>query len=329
MNGKKRPGEFELIASYFAPLAVGFPGALGLADDGALIAPTPGHATVATVDMLIRGVHFLADDSADLIARKLLRVNLSDLAAMGAKPSVYFLAVALPDDMDASWISDFASGLATDQVEFGIILAGGDTTATDGAMTLSLTALGEVPEGTAILRSGASPDQDIYVSGTIGDAALGLKLIKGEIAGHQAGDFPFLATRYRLPEPRVALGIAVREIASAGADISDGLVADLGHICEASGAGAEIDAALLPLSDEARRLVTAEPALVETVLTGGDDYELVLTVDPSKAPALEAASQGAGIKMTRIGRTGSESRIDIRVEDGDKISIKSSGYKHF
>lgn len=329
MGGNKRPGEFELIASYFAPLAAGYPGALGLADDAALIEPLPGSQAVVTVDMLVEGVHFLSTDPADLVARKLLRVNLSDLAAMGASPHVYFLAISLPDDVDAAWLEKFAAGLAADQEEFGVTLAGGDTTATDGAMTLSLTAVGEVPDGTAITRSGAAPEQDIYVSGTIGDAALGVKLLKGEIAGRDSGDFPRLIDRYRLPRPRVALGVALRGIAAAGADISDGLVADLGHICDTSGVGAEIDAARLPLADEARRLVDAAPELLETVLTGGDDYELVVTAPPGAARAVTDAAAGAGVVLSPIGRTKAEPGIVVRAGDGRKIDVKSTGYKHF
>ena len=205
MTGGNRPGEFELIARYFAPLAAANEGALGLMDDAALIGCRPGHRLVATVDALVAGVHFLARDPADLIARKLLRVNLSDLAAMGAEPSCYLLAISLPDDLDEEWFAAFASGLAADQAEYGVKLAGGDTTSAPGALSLCLTALGEVPDGAEIRRAGATPGQDIYVSGTIGDAALavrGLEERGGVLAarcGSSAPPPPFAGARASAP----------------------------------------------------------------------------------------------------------------------------------
>lgn len=326
MTGGNRPGEFELVARYFAPLAAANEGALGLMDDAALIGCRPGHRLVATVDALVAGVHFLARDPADLIARKLLRVNLSDLAAMGAEPSCYLLAISLPDDLDEEWFAAFASGLAADQAEYGVKLAGGDTTSTPGALSLCLTALGEVPDGAEIRRAGATPGQDIYVSGTIGDAALAVRGLE-ERGGVLAADF---ADRYRLPQPRVALGPALRGIASAAVDVSDGLVADLGHICAASGVAAELEMACLPLSGAARAALAADRSLAETVLTGGDDYELLFTADAGQAGRLAELARALAIPLTRIGHTMAGAPV-VTVTDktGEAIPLKSAGYRHF
>ena len=334
MTGKQPPdqppGEFELINKFFAPLAAANEGALGLRDDAALIGVRPGYRLVATVDTLVAGVHFQEQDPAGLIARKLLRVNLSDLAAMAAEPVCYLLAISLPNRPDAAWIGDFAAGLAADQAEFGIILAGGDTTATPGPLSLSLTALGQVPEGGEIRRSGAAPGQDIYVSGTIGDAALAVHGIEAR-GGELAADF---AARYRLPQPRVALGPRLRGLASSLVDVSDGLVADLGHICQASGVAADLEVARLPVSDAARAALAREPQLREIVLTGGDDYELLFTADTAHAGALADLARETGVPLSRIGhthdRTGEGAPlVTVKDEAGEIIGLKSEGYHHF
>ncbi|HIJ63338.1 MAG TPA: thiamine-phosphate kinase, partial [Rhodospirillaceae bacterium] len=253
--------EFSLIARLFAPLAAGAPGALGLTDDAALIEGPAGRQWAVTADALVAGVHFFADDPPDLIARKLIRVNLSDLAAMGAKPCGAFLCACFPRDTGTAWLDRFATGLKSDCEEFGIALMGGDTVATPGPLTLALTAFGDVPAGQALLRSNARSGHDIWVSGTIGDAALGLRGLTGEGPAD-----PHLIDRYRLPQPRIALGLALHGLAQAAMDVSDGLVGDLGHICRASGVGAVLRADLVPLSQPA-----AAAQDLALVLTGGDD----------------------------------------------------------
>ncbi|MBV8574051.1 MAG: thiamine-phosphate kinase, partial [Acetobacteraceae bacterium] len=234
------PGEFALIARHFRPLAG--PAALGLEDDAAILIPPPGQELVLSADAMVAGVHFLPDDPPDLVARKLLRVNLSDLAAKGATPLGYLLTVSAQRGTPDSWFMEFAAGLAQDQAEFGIALLGGDTTSTPGPVSLSLTILGHVAPGTAVHRAGARPGDGIWVTGTIGDGALGLAVAQGRVADPSG----FLLARYRLPQPR--LGFVIGGTASAGLDISDGLVQDLGHLCRAGSVAAEIEAALVPLS---------------------------------------------------------------------------------
>ncbi|MGH6719309.1 MAG: thiamine-phosphate kinase, partial [Alphaproteobacteria bacterium] len=244
--------EFEAIARLFAPLAAAEPGALGLADDAAVLAPPAGRHIVVTTDVIAAGVHFLADDPADLVARKLVRVNLSDLAAMGAEPWVYLLGLTLVRPVDRDWLAAFAAGLAVDQAAFGITLAGGDTTAHDGPTVLSLTALGTVAPGAALRRGTARDGDTVWVSGTLGDAALGLRVLRGEFPRLAAASRDHLAARYRLPTPRLDLGRGLVGLAHAALDVSDGLLADLGHICVASGLGASIQVDRLPLSPAAR-----------------------------------------------------------------------------
>src|SRR5271157_1558202 len=244
MSDSSLPAEFALIARHFRPLAG--PGALDLQDDAAVFAPPPDRELVLTCDAMVAGVHFLPDDPADLVGRKLLRVNLSDLAAKGAVPFGYLMTISTPRDTPDAWFAGFVAGLAEDQRKFGITLLGGDTTSTPGPITLSLTILGHVAPGRALLRTGAQPGDGIWVTGTIGDGALGLAVARGRLSdptGH-------LLCRYRLPQPRI--GLAIAGIASAGMDVSDGLVQDLGHLCRAGRLAAEIDTALVPLSGPAR-----------------------------------------------------------------------------
>ncbi len=313
--------EFDLIARHFAPLASGAPGAFGLTDDAALVEVGAGRRLVATKDMIVAGVHFLADDPADLIARKLLRVNLSDLAAMGAEPRWYLLAIALPRDADDGWVAGFAAGLGVDQTAFGVHLIGGDTVATDGPLTASITVLGEVDADHAIRRAGARPGDTVYVSGTLGDAALGLRVRRGELPNLDADAQASLIDRYRLPRPRVDLGQGLQGVASAVIDISDGLVADLGHICTQSAVGAEVEAGRVPLSPAARTALDANPELMASVLTGGDDYELLFT-----AEAIDALS--ADPPITAIGRITEASGVRVLDNEGAPMTFPSAGYRH-
>lgn len=329
MKKHPTPGEFELIARYFAPLAADFPGALGLMDDAALIDPRPGTRLVATADALVSGVHYLADDPPDLVARKLLRVNLSDLAAMGAEPVAYLLTAVLDDGVDADWLEAFAAGLAADQAEFGIALAGGDVARTPGPTVLTVTALGQVETGRELRRGGARAGDQVLVSGTIGDGTLGLALLRGELAAPEEAVAAHLIERYRLPRPRLALGRRLAGRATAAIDVSDGLVADLGHLCEASGLGAEIEAARIPLSEAARTLVEAGPALLERVLTGGDDYELLFAAPAAAAAELAALATELGLALTPIGRMVAGKGVRVRAADGAEMRLERAGYRHF
>jgi thiamine-monophosphate kinase len=320
-------GEFERIRRFFAPLAG--PGALGLRDDAALIDGPDGQQYILTADAIVEGVHFLSDDPPAQVAQKLLRVNLSDLAAKGAVPVGYLLVTALPRAHDEAWLEAFAAGLAADQASFGIALLGGDSTATDGPATLSITALGRVASGRAVLRSGARPGDGVYVSGTLGDAALGLQALRGELPGIAGGARDFLAERYRLPQPRLSLGQRLVGIAHAMLDISDGLVADLGHIVEASGVGAVIEAALLPLSPAARAVVAADPLRLSAALSGGDDYELLFTAAAEADAALTAFVDQLGLPLTRIGRIEAGSGVEVVDDRGEALAVPVAGYRHF
>ena len=319
-------GEFGRIARFFAPLASGAPGALGLTDDAALVDCPPGERLVVTVDAMVEGVHFLADDPPELVARKLVRVNLSDLAAMAARPVGYFLTTALPKSRGDDWLAGFAAGLAQDQAEFGITLLGGDSVSTPGPVSLTLTALGRVPAGAEVRRGGARPGDLVFVSGTVGDGALGLEAAQGKLDGLlEPADVAYLADRYRLPRPRVGLGPRLSGLASAMMDVSDGLVGDLGHICEVSGVAGVIEAGQVPLSVAAAKL----PDRLETILTGGDDYELLFTVPPERRDAVTAAADAAGVPVTTIGRI--EAGQGVRVLDGEgrEMALAGIGWRHF
>jgi thiamine-monophosphate kinase len=313
------PAEFALIARHFRPLAG--PGALDLQDDAAVLAPPPGRDLVLTADAMVAGVHFLPDDPPDLVGRKLLRVNLSDLAAKGAAPLGYLMTVSTPRNTPDAWFAGFAAGLAQDQRDYGVVLLGGDTTSTPGPISLSLTIVGHVAPGQAVHRAGARPGDGIWVTGTIGDGALGLAVARGRLQDPSG----YLLSRYRLPQPRV--GLAIAGIASAGMDVSDGLVQDLGHLCRAGGLAAEIDAGLVPLSLAARN---AGPEWVAACLTGGDDYELLLAVPPTREAALQRAAEASGMAVTRIGdfRSG-PARVMVRGPDGEPMALPTGGWSHF
>ncbi|MDA8231290.1 MAG: thiamine-phosphate kinase [Magnetospirillum sp.] len=321
--------EFRLIADLFAPLARGFPGALNLTDDAALLPGEPGVDTVVTVDAMVAGVHFLPDDPADLIARKLVRVNLSDLAAKGAVPFAVLLAAAFPRGVAPAWLTAFADGLGCDLAQYGVALIGGDTVATPGPLTLSLTAFGRVPAGQAILRSGARVGDLIWVSGTVGDGALGLDAARGLLGFLAPDQAAFLADRYRLPRPRTELGPKLMGLARSGMDVSDGLVQDLGHLCRASGVGARVAAAEIPLSPAARAVVAADESRLASVLTGGDDYELLFTAAPEATQALHRCSQATGVPLTAIGRIVEGGGVSVFDADGRVMALGQGGWRHF
>jgi thiamine-monophosphate kinase len=319
-------GEFGRIRQLLAPLAAGAPGALGLGDDAALIALPPGETLVVTADALVEGVHFLPDDPPDLVARKLLRCNLSDLAAMAAVPLAYVMTMALPGRCNDGWVREFAQGLAADQAEYGIHLLGGDSVSTPGPITLSVTAFGRVAAGGEVRRGGARAGDILYVSGTIGDGALGLLAATGRLSGLDPGERRYLADRYRLPRPRVTLGAALAGAASAMIDISDGLAGDLDHLAEASGVAAIVEAARVPLSAAAASVLADEVGWIETVLGGGDDYELLFTAPP-EADIAERARRAA-VPVTAIGRIEAGAGVRILDRDGAPLALARRGFRH-
>lgn len=319
--------EFQRIARFFAPLAAA--GALGLADDVALIDGPPGEQYVLKTDAIVEGVHFLASDPAGQVAQKLLRVNLSDLAGKGAHPLGYLLTTALPKTRDETWLAAFAAGLAADQARFGIGLLGGDSVAIDGPVTLSVAAIGRIAAGRAVLRSGARAGDTLYVTGSLGDAALGLALLRGDLLGVDDIAAQFLVDRYRLPQPRLAVGQGLVGIAHAMMDVSDGLVQDLGHLADASGLAAVIEAARLPLSPALQQAIGRDRRHLMAALAGGDDYELLFAAPAAATPIIAALARDTGVAITAIGRV--EPGSGVRVVDGDgaPIAVPVGGYRHF
>ncbi|TCT03481.1 thiamine-phosphate kinase [Aquabacter spiritensis] len=325
-------GEDRFIARFLRPLAA-HPAALGLRDDAALIAPPAGTDLVVTKDALVAGVHFFADDPPGAIAQKALRVNLSDLAAKGAVPFGAFLALALPREADEAWLEAFFDGLGADVAAYGCPILGGDTVRTPGPLTLSVTALGTVPRGEFVPRTGARPGQAIIVSGTIGDAALGLKLRQ------EPGRFGFLSLietqrghlsdRYLHPQPRLALAPLLRSYAAAAMDVSDGLVGDVAKLLVASGCGGWITSSDVPLSAAAAAAVAAEPDLLRTALTGGDDYEIAAVLPVAALPAFAEEALALGIPVCVIGETCVGRGLDVLDAAGDPLQFGVGSYSHF
>jgi thiamine-monophosphate kinase len=317
MSASEPPDEFAQIARLFRPLTGGAPEAFDLLDDAAAIPSRPGFDLVVTKDAVVEGVHAPVGERPDLIARKLLRANLSDLAAKAAEPYAAFLAVAWPKGMGLDGREAFAAGLAQDASAFGVVLLGGDTVSTPGPLTASLTLLGWVPAGTMVRRAGARPGDLILVSGTIGDGALGLAAMRGEIEDPDG----FLAERYRLPQPRLELREALRAHASAACDVSDGLVADAGHLASASRTALRLDLDRMPLSDAARRWLAVQPDRAQALLAlavGGDDYEIVCTAPSSSAPALG---------LTTIGEVTEGEGVTVFCDDV-RLDAGAGGWRH-
>ncbi|OJX81027.1 thiamine-phosphate kinase [Magnetospirillum sp. 64-120] len=321
--------EFALIARLFAPLAQSYPGALGLGDDAALMDVPAGQQLVLTMDSMVAGVHFFADDPADLIARKLIRVNVSDLAAKGAHPFAIMLSAAFPHAVGMDWLRRFADGLGQDCRDYGLALIGGDTVSTPGPLTLTLTAFGRVGQGQAILRSGAKDGDVVFMTGTLGDAALGLLSRQGRFDRLPPSLRDHLDQRYLLPQPRHVLGPRLAGLAHAAMDVSDGLVQDLGHLCRQSGLGAVIRAQDLPLSDAARHLLADDPGLLSNLLSGGDDYEIVFTVPPEHADKIARLADDAGTSVAAIGRMCSQAGVVVQDGQGRPLDLALTGWRHF
>lgn len=335
-SGEAGSGEDRLIARFFRPLATD-PGAFALTDDAAILAPPAGCDLVLKADAIIGGVHFLDDDPADLIARKALRVNLSDLAAKGARPLGFLLSLALPRAIGEDWLAAFARGLQQDAERYACPLYGGDTDRTPGPVMISIAAFGAVPHGTMIRRSGARPGDRVVVTGTIGDAVLGLALRRDPDAARRLGldraMQEHLVGRYRLPQPRNAVAEIMRRHASAAMDVSDGLAGDFAKLCRVSGVDAAIEAARVPLSDAARTALARDPALLERLLSGGDDYEIVASVVPDHVAPLIAEAAAAGVPVTEIGRVeaglGRAGKAQFLDAEGRPLSFAHAAFSHF
>ena len=327
------PREFDEIAQLFRPLTFGAVEALDLLDDAALIRQLPGFDLVVTTDAIVQGVHALPDEAPHALGQRLLRVNLSDLAAKGAAPYAALLAVAWPAAWGAAERAAFAAGLGEDLSRFGVILLGGDTVSTPGPFQASLTLLGRVPTGTLVRRAGGAPGHRLLVSGTIGDGWLGLQAARGEGVFPDA-DRAWLAGRYARPEPRTELSETVRTACAAAADVSDGLLADAGHVARASGVAARIDLDRIPLSAPAARWLARQPdraAALLALATGGDDYEIVAAAPPAAAADLVggrfASAPGSPAAWTEIGVLVAGEGLSARC-NGQEVEIARAGWSH-
>lgn len=326
-------GEFGRIERYFRPLAAGVPGALGLTDDAAVLPVPVGRDLVVTTDALVAGVHFLPDDPPEDIAAKLMRVNLSDLAAMGAAPFGYTLITSLPSTISDHWVERFARGLAEDQARFGIALFGGDSVSTAGPITVALTALGLVAPGCAVTRRSARTEVPVFVTGTIGDATLGLMAAlnrpDGDLPDDPAARAHWLA-RLRRPDPRLTFGREMAPLVLAAADVSDGLVADLGHIAACSGCAADIAADRVPLFPATAAWAGRRLDRLSRLLTGGDDYELLIAAAPEHRAALAALGARLGVAVTEIGQLvpGPAGQVTVRDPAGAPMALASTGWVH-
>lgn len=317
-------GEDSLISRYFAPLATD-PGAFGLRDDAAVL-KTAGEDIVVNTDAIVEGVHFLPDDPPDTIARKALRTNLSDLAAKGAEPAGFVLTLALKAQ-DEAWLAEFARGLGEDIATYDCPLLGGDTVSTPGPLMISVTAFGRIPEGKIVRRAGAQVGDRIVVTGTIGDAALGLAVLQQRLTA--SNDEP-LIERYRVPQPRCALARAVRDHATASMDVSDGLAGDLAKLCKVSGVSAVIETAELPLSAPAGALLDAGSIEIETLVAGGDDYEILCTMPEARVASFMAQAEEAGVAATVIGEViAGDAPPRFLDAAGRQLELKRHSYSHF
>ncbi len=331
MNRRREPsGEDLLIERFFKPLAK-HPGALSLSDDAAVLSPVAGHDLVLTADMLVAGVHFFPDDPADTIAKKALRVNLSDLAAKGAVPVGALLSISFPSDLEEEWVAAFSRGLGEDCVAFSCPLMGGDTTRTPGPLAISVTAIGQVPSGKMVKRAGAEPGDLVVVTGTVGDGVLGLMARKGSsklaiLSSEQSDE---LLRRYLVPEPRIALAPILREYAHAAMDVSDGLAGDLAKLARVSGVAAKLDSQKLPLSNPAHDALVSAPELLRHVLSGGDDYEVLAAIPEVRFAAFAEAAGQAEVPVTAIGQFAPGSGIEILDAAGAAIELPELSFSHF
>lgn len=327
-------GETGIIENYFTPLSDDTEGAFGLLDDAGKIRPPDGQEVVLTTDTIVSGIHYLDDAAPEDIGYKALAVNVSDLCAKGADPAVYLLSLALPSNPDPDWLQALSDGFGAAQDDFSCGLLGGDTVHTTGPVVITVTAAGFVPEGGMVHRFSANESDHVYVTGTIGDAALGLALLSGETARLEgmlgSAHSEFLKSRYWRPAPRVDAIAIVRTYASACMDISDGLAGDFGKMCASSGMGGVIQAGRIPLSPAAAACVHEDPVWLKTILSGGDDYELLLTVPPEHTEALELACSSAGVDVTCIGHIcAAGEAVTMLDEDKEPVQLDRLSYDHF
>ena len=335
MTNDKADSEDAIIGGYWAPLAEGFAGAFGLKDDCALIAPPAGCDLVVTTDAVVAGVHFFPDEDPGAVAWKALAVNVSDLVAKGAEPLAYLMTVAFPAAPERAWLADFTAGLARAQQHFGCHLAGGDTDRTPGPLSVSITAIGSVPKGRMVRRSTAQAGDLVYVSGTIGDAALGLDRRRERPAQSAQGtdiasEGSRLDTALSTPQPPIALAPVVRDFAAAAMDVSDGLVKDFTRMCAASAVGGRIEAPRVPLSEAARAVLSAGDATLERLITGGEDYQVLAALRPASAPEFERGAAAAGVAVTCIGSIEDASAgVSVLGADGRPLALAAAGWDHF
>ena len=315
--------ERQLIDRFLKPLAT-TPEALQLADDGAIIPASDEQDYVVVKDTLVSGIHFFADDPAETIAKKLLRVNLSDLMAMGALPAYYTLSLALPAEISTEWVDQFTTSLHEDMLHFGGTLIGGDTTAIQDSICLTLSAIGTVPNGKALTRKAAQEDDDIFVTGTLGDAFLGLETARKRISGN-----PALLKRYQIPQPPVRLGNALLDLAHAAIDISDGLVMDMERLCQASQKGALLYFDLIPISKASESVLVEYPQYMEDVVTGGDDYQLLFTAPHRAKETITTLCANAGITLTQIGTITETPEVIILGHDNQPMTFRNKGFEHY
>ncbi|MBF0213292.1 MAG: thiamine-phosphate kinase [Magnetococcales bacterium] len=325
-------GEFSVIREFFAPLHLpAAPGVItGIGDDAAVLAVPRTQQLLATVDAMVEGIHFASGDDPFLVGQKALRVNLSDIAAMGGQPRWYLLSLGLPGETPTAWLAEFVRGLRVAGEDFGVQIVGGNTTGSTSGKSIHLTLFGLVGQGRALSRAGAVVGDRILVSGTIGDAALGLAVRQGRMRCDSTEDRSYLEGRLDLPQPRIALGLAVSDAAAVHAmiDVSDGLVADLGHLCQASGVGARVDVEKMPLSDAARRLVTQDPSRLALLLTGGEDYELIVTAAEGALEMVMTLARQVGVALTDIGEITASGAVEM-MDQGAPIVLEQSGWRHF
>lgn len=333
MTDERLHTEEAIIHAFLEPLAAGYPGAFGLRDDCAAVTPPPGADLVVKTDPVRAGIHFLPDDPPADIAWKALAVNVSDLVAKGASPHVYLMALSFPEAPHRDWLTAFANGLGEAQAAFGCQLIGGDTDRAPGPLSIDMTVIGTVPQGSMIRRAAAKAGDIVFVSGTIGDAGIGLLLRSGDAV---AARWPLdpasrtaLIRRYRRPSPRLALIEPLRSFARASMDLSDGLIKDLDRMCRASGVGADIELARVPLSGAGGAVVAAEPEWLRRAVVAGDDYEVLCTVPPGDAAAFATAAAAARVAVTAIGVIRADAGLSVTDEAGQAVAFGPTGWDHF
>ena len=320
--------EFDIIKRYFTPLANN-EFSLGLADDVAKFSVNSECELVFTKDVCVAGVHFFHNDPPETIGRKALRVNISDLVAKGAQPIGYFMGIGLPVDWEENWLRNFCDGLSEDQKLFGISLLGGDTVHSPNNLFISITAIGKINPGAMCQRNTAQVGDLVYVTGTIGDSFLGCRILGKQLELADRTDTLYLTNRYLLPEPRANAIDFIQKFATASLDISDGLIADLNHLCVASGVGAEIDLNLVPVSSSVERAIKNDYAILTEIITGGDDYEVLFTIPVAKREESEIVAKNCKLQVTNIGKITAGNKLRVLESDGSEIAIPKMGFQHF